>query len=235
MDNTISIKGTREGLTITLGDGDLSVLLSDLTQHLEMQGAFFRGGRVALQVGRRDMNQEQLTAIGEILEQHEMVFRTVVGDSAATRAAALSLGLRLIEAEPTAKAEPARPTAAQVVHPFEESKGILVRRIIRSGQVVRHTGHVIVVGDVNLGGEIIAGGDIVVWGRLLGKAYAGAMNNAGAVVCALEMLPTQLRIANLIARPDDADRAGGSGPEIAHVHKNAILVVPWNRVPRGVL
>jgi len=235
MDNTISIKGTREGLTITLGDGDLSVLLSDLSQHLEMQGAFFRGGRVALQVGRRDMTEEQLAAIEQILREHEMVFRTVVGDSTITRSAATALGLRLVEAEPTADAEPLRPTAAQVVQPFEESKGILVRRVVRSGQIVRHTGHVVVVGDVNIGAEVIAGGDIIVWGRLFGKAYAGAMNNERAVVCALEMRPLQLRIGNLIARPDESDRTGGTGPEIAHVRDNAILVVPWNRAPRGVL
>ena len=48
MRGAVSIKGTREGLTITLGQGEFGELFSELGEHLKTQGAFFRGGRVAL-------------------------------------------------------------------------------------------------------------------------------------------------------------------------------------------
>jgi len=43
---------------------------------------------------------------------------------------------------------------------------------VRSGVVLEHTGHLIVVGDVNPGAEIRAEGNIVVLGRLRGIAHA---------------------------------------------------------------
>jgi septum site-determining protein MinC len=57
------------------------------------------------------------------------------------------------------------------------------------------------LGDVNPGAEIIAGGSVVVWGRLRGLVHAGAMGDDTAVICALDLNPTQLRIADQIAIP----------------------------------
>jgi septum site-determining protein MinC len=96
---------------------------------------------------------------------------------------------------------------------------------VRSGQVIRHHGHVTVLGDVNAGGEIIAGGNVLVWGRLRGTVHAGALGDRKAVICALELAPTQLRIADLIARAPE----GGAGrfPEVAFVENDQIGVEPW--------
>jgi len=237
MSDTISIKGTREGLTVTVGAGDLDVLMSDLAQHLTSQGAFFRGGRVALQVGDRGLSQDELKRVAELLAEHEMTLRTVVTTSRITEEAASALGLRLLGPEPASAPSggPPAPSAAPAAptHPLEGSKGILVRHLVRSGQVVRHTGHVVILGDVNVGGQIIAGGAIIIWGRLYGTAHAGAMGSDKAVVCALELAPLQLRIGNLVARPDENDRAKNTYPEIAHVRGNAIVVEPWDKVSRG--
>ena len=233
MKGTVSIKGTREGLTITLGSGDLPLLLEDLAQHLAAQGAFFRGGTVALHVGGRVMAAEDLSRLKDLLAQHEMILRTVAATHAATQQAAKALGLRLVDQEP--KQEVAAPVQARpsVPHPMDGSKGTLVRRLVRSGQVIRHTGHVVVIGDVNPGAEIIAGGDVVIWGKLQGTVHAGAMGNGLAVVCALELNPLQLRIGDLIARPDEGERPRKPCPEVAYVRDNMIVVEPWDRAPRG--
>jgi septum site-determining protein MinC len=75
----------------------------------------------------------------------------------------------------------------------------VVERTLRSGFSVRHAGHVVVIGDVNAGAQVIAGGSVLVWGRMRGMVHAGADGNEKAVVCALDLSPTQLRIAGLIA------------------------------------
>lgn len=256
MTNSISIRGTREGLTITMGSGDLTALLDDLAQHLRSQGAFFRGGRVALELGERAMESDALAQIGELLQRHDMILRTVVTTHEATQQAAQVLGLRLVAPEPDAAisrpglggsgaGEPAtgggtpgiesvrRPPVTPGAHPLDGSKGVLVRHVVRSGQVVRHTGHVVIIGDVNSGAEIIAGADILVWGRLHGTAHAGTMGGESAVVCALELNPLQLRIADVVARPEDNARKSGY-PEIAYVREHMIVVAPWDGAPRGV-
>jgi septum site-determining protein MinC len=231
MKNSVSIKGTREGLTVTLATGEYAELITDLTQHLDTQGAFFRGGTVALQAGEYALKVDELTRMSELLSEHEMALRSVVTTNATTQASARALGLRLVEqvaadvATKSAEASPARAS--------ESSRGTLVRHLVRSGQVVRHTGHVVVIGDVNVGGEIIAGGDVVIWGRLYGTVHAGAMGNNAAVVCALELAPLQLRIGDLVARPAEDDRPKKPYPEVACIRDKMIVVEPWDRTTRG--
>jgi septum site-determining protein MinC len=229
MKNSVSIKGTREGLTITLGEGELEALIEDLRQHLSTQGAFFRGGRVALEAGQRALSEGELRRLNEILAEYEMTLRTVVAEDAATQQAARALGMRLVEQRPAEELPPPTITPIAPTRALDGSKGILVRHLVRSGQIVRHTGHVIIIGDVNAGAEIIAGGDVVIWGRLFGTVHAGAMGNATAVVCALELAPLQLRIGELVARAAENSRPKKPGPEVASVREGQIIVEPWDR------
>ncbi|HEX5689603.1 MAG TPA: septum site-determining protein MinC, partial [Roseiflexaceae bacterium] len=108
----------------------------------------------------------------------------------------------------------------------ERGEAAFVHRTVRSGQVVRHHGHITVLGDLNAGGEIIAGGNVVVWGRLRGTVHAGALGDRSAIICALELAPTQLRIADLIAVPPSgrAERL----PEVARVVDEQISVEGWD-------
>jgi septum site-determining protein MinC len=102
---------------------------------------------------------------------------------------------------------------------------IFIRRTMRSGFKVAYQGHVIVLGDVNPGAEIIASGSVVVWGRLRGTVHAGAEGDLAAVVCALDLSPTQLRIASKITTTpqDHVDPK----PEIASIVEDQIIAEPW--------
>jgi septum site-determining protein MinC len=91
---------------------------------------------------------------------------------------------------------------------------------------MRHPGHIVIIGDVNPGAEVVAGGDIVVWGRLRGLVHAGALEDENAVICALELAPTQLRIASHIARSPE-ERPVKPVPEKASIRDGQIVAVPW--------
>ena len=110
---------------------------------------------------------------------------------------------------------------------WDGSEGVLVRRTVRSGQVVRHPGHVAVIGDVNAGAEIVAGGDVMIWGKLRGVVHAGAMGDDNAVVCALWMTPIQLRIGQHVARPPEEGGVKSMKPEMALVRGNKIETQFW--------
>jgi septum site-determining protein MinC len=84
----------------------------------------------------------------------------------------------------------------------------------------------VIIGDVNPGAEVVAGGDIVVWGRARGLVHAGALEDENAVICALELAPTQLRIASHIARSPE-ERPAQPVPERASVRDGQIVAVPW--------
>lgn len=101
---------------------------------------------------------------------------------------------------------------------------------LRGGQSLQHVGNIVVVGDVNPGAELIASGDIVVFGRLGGTAHAGAQGDVEARVYAVELAPTQLRIATCIAA-DAGERAAGPRPEGAFVRDGRIVVAETNHLP----
>jgi septum site-determining protein MinC len=85
----------------------------------------------------------------------------------------------------------------------------------------------VVIGDVNPGAEVVAGGDIVVWGRARGLVHAGALGDEGAVVCALDLAPMQLRIAGAIARSPE-ERRREPVPETAALREGQIVAAPWH-------
>lgn len=210
----VNIKGTREGLLITLGEGELSDLLEELKRRLEGAASFFKGGRVTLEVGNRELSVEEMERIRDILAGSGLSLEAVLSDAMSTKLASQVLGL-----------EPGLTDRKTVLEGAEISQGLLIHRTLRSGQVIRHHGHVVIIGDVNPGAEVIAGGDIIIWGKLRGTAHAGAMGDDSRIVCALSLSPTQLRIGNYIARSPEGVEP--TNPEVASVQEGRIVVEPW--------
>ena len=108
---------------------------------------------------------------------------------------------------------------------LEGDQAIFLKRTLRSGHKVKHPGHIIVLGDVNPGAELVAGGNIIVWGRLRGVVHAGAMGDSEAVVCSLDLSPTQLRIADKISI--SPPRKGKTKPEIARLEDGQVTARDW--------
>ena len=118
---------------------------------------------------------------------------------------------------------------------------LYVKRTLRGGQVIRHPGTVVVLGDVNPDSEIVAGGDVFVWGSLRGDVTAGANGDESAQIFSLDMRPSSVTIGDVAALGLSADPSGGGGedanedratgfPEVAAVDKSVkeIVVTPGN-------
>jgi septum site-determining protein MinC len=241
----ITIKGSREGLLITLGPGAWHNALGALEARLTAAPEFFKGARVALLVGNRKLVEADVRAARDLLAHHDVVLWGISSDDEETQHSAAVLGLDAElpqreaarpAARPAGSEEPIEPPTpieqVSTANPLETAAaddpeaGLIARRTLRSGQQLRHPGSITVIGDVNPGAEIVAGGDIVVWGKLRGTVHAGAMGNETAVVCALEMTPTQLRIAQYFARSPEGRRRK-SLPEVARVRDGKIVAESW--------
>ena len=68
----INIKGTSDGLIIHIGAGDWNTLLEALADRLDQTPAFFRGGRVALNVGPRVLTEAQMEVVGSLLKRYQV-------------------------------------------------------------------------------------------------------------------------------------------------------------------
>lgn len=216
----VQIKGIREGLLITLGDGEWQEIRNALIEHLKRQVEFLQGARMILDVGNRILRAAELGQLRDDLSGDGLSLWAVLSNSPITEQTAQTLGL----ATRITKPKPER-TADVLGTALTGEQAVLVQRTLRSGFSLQHTGHIIVIGDVNPGAELIAGGNILVWGRLRGMVHAGAEGDEEAIICALDLSPTQLRIANQIATTPK--RRGKPFPEIARIFNGQVIAEPW--------
>jgi len=75
-----------------------------------------------------------------------------------------------------------------------------------------------------------AGNIVVVFGALRGVAHAGAHGDESARVYAIELAPTQLRIATYIAAENGAHNSRSAFAEAACIENNRIVVLPLDRI-----
>jgi septum site-determining protein MinC len=225
MPDPITIKGIREGLLVTVGDAETwPITAQGLLTRIDETADFFKGAKLALAIGSRAISAADLGRLRDDLSERNVSLWAVLSDSPLTVSAAQALGLNV--ALPTSAPAKREQQEREVDSEEARQEAVYLRRTLRSGRSVRHTGHVIVVGDVNAGAEIVADGDVVVWGHLRGTVHAGASGDADAVVCALELSPTQLRIADLIA-VSPAHR-GEARPELARIKDRRIVAERWS-------
>lgn len=262
----VIIKGVRGGLLVLLDDQIAwDDLLVELDQRVQANQSFFSGAKVTANLGGRPLGKDELSAFIAALGHHQMTLDMVVSTDDSTRHAATRLELKsrapsfaagaagrlagsLLRSKPDddeAKREVAVANPPEGASPLAEEisgEAMFVRRTMRSGQRLRHDSDICIVGDVNAGAEVVAGGDVVVWGSLRGMVHAGANGNDKAVICALVLAPTILRIAEVAGHgptPEPHKRhirilgLGGkleaerAYPEIAHVVGGNIVVERW--------
>lgn len=223
--DAIAIKGIKDGLLVTVnGGGAWAETAPALMTRIDQSADFFRGAKLSLDVGPRAINAADLGQLRDTLSERNVSLVAVLSESVATTRAAQALGLKIALATAPPPSVQARIDAEADPEELRED-AVLVRRTMRSGRSVRHAGNVVVLGDVNPGAEIIASGDVIVWGRLRGVVHAGAEGDTSAVVCALDLAPTQLRIAGHIAV--SPPQKGQPIPEMARVKDGQIVAERW--------
>ena len=215
----IQIKGLRDGLLVSLGSGEWKDLQTLLFQQINQRSTFFRGARLAIDVGDQILRVAEMSKLRDELSEQEISLWAVVSESPKTVQTAQLLGLatRISKQRPEARVR--TPVQAET----SKADVLWVERTLRSGVRIETEGRVIVMGDVNPGAEIIAGGDILVWGRLRGAVHAGASQKESASVSALEMNPTRLQIASEIS---DLPKMG-KGPQKIILKDGKFLAQSW--------
>jgi septum site-determining protein MinC len=230
MDDSITLKGIKEGLLITIKpEGKWSDLTGRLMMLIDSQGGFFKGAQVTLSLGPREVRRHELANVERLLAKRDVSLVAVLSDSATTTGSARKLELRTALSSVDMVPAGVDPLALKPppIDPEEHgTQGVLIRHTLRNGRTVHSNGHVVVLGDVNAGAVVVAAGDVIVWGRLRGVVHAGAQGDETAVVCALYLAPTQLRIAGYITISPE-DRRRKPKPERALVRNGRIEAESW--------
>ncbi len=158
----------------------------------------------------RLLDTRQISAIAEALAEVQLQLKWVHTRRRQTAVVAATAGYSVEQITAASPLLPNSEPATAMEDP------LYIQMTLRSGAEIRHNGTVVVVGDLNPGSSIIAEGDILVWGRLRGVAHAGCKGNAKCLIMALQMEPTQIRIADYVARAPETPLTQYF-PEVAYV------------------
>ena len=202
----VTIKGTKEGLTLHLDDScSFEDLVSELETKLSTDSKRDQDDSpllgVRLKVGNRyctDKQEEQLRNV--IRSKKNLIVESIESN--------------VITKEQAQKMK-------------QEEEIVSVAKMIRSGQVLQVDGDLLLIGDVNPGGTVKAGGNIYVLGSLRGNAFAGQAGKKDAIIAASVMKPNILSIHDVINRaPDLTEQLEGSNEmECAYIDDNGAIII----------
>jgi septum site-determining protein MinC len=188
-----------------------SEVLQQLKQRLNAGERLWQADTSVHLIARdRLLDGRQLQAIADALTEAQLRLTRVYTSRRQTAVAAATTGYSVEQQSSIAQLNPSGESAQAMEEP------LYLQTTLRSGGDVRHNGTVIILGDLNPGSSVVATGDILVWGRLRGTAHAGAKGNAQCLIMALQMEPTQIRIADFVARAPENPPAQYY-PEVAYV------------------
>jgi septum site-determining protein MinC len=216
INSLIQIKGLRDGLLVSLDDAPWEEQRAALIAQVDAQPTFFQGARLALDVTSQVLHVNEMVELRDKLSERGIFLWAVISESPTTEQTAQLLGL----ATRISKQRPEEMRQFSVEDLGEET-ALFLHRTLRSGTRIEFAGHVVVLGDVNPGAEIVAEGNVIIWGRLRGMVHAGVKGNRDAVICALDLSPTQLRIADEVSgalKPRENPK-----PEIARINEEGTL------------
>jgi septum site-determining protein MinC len=199
----VLLKGNKDGIVAYINSDDYEEVKGELIGKIERGGDFFTGCRLSIVDKEGNIPEERQKALEKLLIEKYNI--------------AVSFIKKKVESP-----------KSKVFQGIEEGNTKFITNTVRSGQNMAFKGNLVVIGDVNSGSEVIAEGNIVVLGVLRGVAHAGSSGNRDAFVAAYSLQPSQLRIAELIARaPDEYEADKPKVPEVARIMDNMIVVEPY--------
>lgn len=222
----ITFKGVKDGVYLNIKGSDLELIIKSLEKKLSKSLKFYKGVKF-LGVKGKDLSNEQILEINlklkykydfdisldEIMEHMKDIYRQEA--------------LREKEAAQKAQEEQELEEISDLVSEDIEEITKFVYGTLRSGQEIEYHGNVVIIGDVNPGALIRSKGNIIVLGTLRGVAHAGFDGNTNSIVAAYNLLPSQLRIANLIVRAPDDEIAQYKLPEVAKICGGEVVIEPY--------
>jgi septum site-determining protein MinC len=186
--NSVIFKGGKDGIVIILSEyAEYDGIAESLREKIRSSSKFFADATTTITFKGKQLPEEELLSLIEIINEETDLSISFVTDLTGTFKAG----------KEEEKKEPGLSKPKKLDEIVTDG-AYFHRAGLRSGQAISHSGSVVILGDVNAGAEVVAAGNVVVFGAIRGLVHAGALGDESAFVCALSMLPIQLRIAEKI-------------------------------------
>ena len=229
MDNSVIIKGSKNGITVFLDEEmPFEELLENVSDKFKNASKFFNNVTMAISFDGRNLSAEEekriLNVISDVSELNIVCVLDENNDIKSVYEEAVKKAMNSFNISH-------QPERQKITDP--KTTCMFYKGTLRSGQVFEADGSVVVLGDVNPGGKVVAKGSVIVLGSLKGNIFAGVDGNENAFVVALEMSPMQIKIGDIIARSSDSgvnkiskgkNKSKILEPKIAYVYDQNIYI-----------
>ncbi|MCD8082658.1 MAG: septum site-determining protein MinC [Clostridiales bacterium] len=212
MKSRVIIKSSRSGMTVILDPAcDFEELLDEVTRKFKESARFWGNVQIALILeGRALTAQEELRIVNAITENSGIeVLCLIDQDANRIERCEKALNQKLME--------------------LSAATGQFYRGDLHRGESMESETSLVIIGNVYHGSRVTSRGSVIVLGELRGSVHAGVSGNLDAVVCAMEMAPLQIRIADAAMHCGEKGRRLGRGPMVASVEHGEISARPLTK------
>ena len=222
LNSKVEFKGTKDGIVLLIKPFDnFDGVLSDIKERLNQSAQFFSGATIIGVEGYLGDEKNRYDLYRLLVEVYHMEVKSL--DAIMKMHVSQESDEIVMEADDLqliSNEKKDRPK--EIDYNAYDTK--IVHQTLRSGTNISYDGNILVIGDVNPGAELSAGGHVIVMGKLRGMVHAGKYGYKDAYVIASKLLPTQIRIANIIARAPEGENMDDLKPEIAHLKSGKMSI-----------
>lgn len=218
MHSTVVIKGNKAGMSVILNpDIAFEQLLEDVARKFKESAKFWGAVQMTLTLEGRKLSPGEELQIVDMITVNSQIEVLCLLDTDAERIERCEKALndKLME--------------------LASCTGQFYRGNLMHGETLESESSIVIIGDVMTGAKVIAKGNIIVLGALKGSVYAGAAGEVGAVIAAMEMSPTQLRIADGLGKSQAKSKRLGRGPMLACIENDVICIKPMKKTLLNML
>lgn len=220
MDKNISVKGINDKLHISINSHDWEEGYQTLQDYLLENKIFLENAKVILDVKELILKSNDLFALRDLFNEYHINISSIVATESETNAAINLLGI------PNSTSEKTNPVTSIKGALFQE-ESVLYHKTLRSGTLISEKSTILVIGDVNPGAVLKSEGSVIIWGRLLGEVHAGVTGQISANICAVEMMPAIMSIANVFY---EGKKQKSKEPETAYLAENRVRIENWKKI-----
>lgn len=185
----IRIRGIKGGVLISLPETAWYQQRDMLILRIQTQERFFKGGRIALDVGGADWSPDQLFKLLRDLSDEGVCLWALLSTSEITLASAKSYEIQTsISSQPVVET-PEKPILAK-----DELLDDWRVKPLEKGEKIAFKANGVVLGDVPEGSEVASGGSLIVWGTVRGSINAGCGGDPLSVIRVLRYDGTGIRL-----------------------------------------
>ncbi|MDX1796668.1 MAG: septum site-determining protein MinC [Hydrogenovibrio sp.] len=205
MSKIIDLKGSILSLTVLhIHSEDIEQTKQALAAKVEQAPDFFVGVPVVIEPHVELKDPTFLALLVEYFYQLQLIPVGIRTQDKAIQEQAAYAGLAVFPAEKKKKAK--EKAERKVEGPGEPTTAMTVNGSVRSGQqIYAKQRDLIVMGSVNPGAEIVADGHVHVFGKIMGKVFAGSAGMTEAKIFAKELNPELVCIAGMYQLSEDIE------------------------------